>query len=90
MGNSLNPQQQTLQRPNGTFTSRQEMRPLSLKKEDVIKKAESIYHPAVKHLIARNLRPKQSPNTKTTHSLPRKQSPGSKPIFWFCRWCRPL
>lgn len=43
-GNSLNPGSAHYNDQMELF-SRQEMRPLSLKKEDVMKKAESVYHP---------------------------------------------
>lgn len=44
LGNSLNPDSPHYNDQMELF-SRQEMRPLSLKKEDVMKKAEQIYHP---------------------------------------------
>ncbi len=44
LGNSLNPQSNHYNDQMELF-SRQEMRPLSLKKEEVMKKAESVYHP---------------------------------------------
>jgi acyl-homoserine-lactone acylase len=44
MGNSLNPKSKHYTDQMEMFT-RQEMRPLSLKKEEVMKKAESSYHP---------------------------------------------
>jgi acyl-homoserine-lactone acylase len=44
MGNSLNENSKHYNDQMELF-SRQEMRPLSLKKEDVMKKAESVYHP---------------------------------------------
>ncbi len=44
LGNSLNPASKHYNDQMERFT-RQEMRPLSLKKEDVMKKAESVYHP---------------------------------------------
>lgn len=44
LGNSLDPKSKHYNDQMELFT-RQEMRPLSLKKQDVIKKAEAIYHP---------------------------------------------
>ncbi|MDB5228269.1 MAG: hypothetical protein JWN78_2462 [Bacteroidota bacterium] len=44
LGNSLNPASKHHNDQMELF-SRQELRPLSLKKEDVMKKAESVYHP---------------------------------------------
>ena len=44
LGNSLDPKNKHYNDQMELF-SRQEMRPLSLKKEDVLKKAEKIYHP---------------------------------------------
>ena len=44
LGNSLKPESKHYNDQMDLF-SRQEMRPLSLKKEDVMKKAESVYHP---------------------------------------------
>ena len=44
LGNSLNPQSKHYTDQMEMFTKR-EMRPLSLKKEDVMRKAESVYHP---------------------------------------------
>jgi acyl-homoserine-lactone acylase len=47
LGNSLNPESPHYNDQMELF-SRQQLRPLSLKKEDVIKKAESIYYPEKK------------------------------------------
>lgn len=44
LGNSLRPDSKHYNDQMDLF-SRQELRPLSLKKEDVVKKAESVYHP---------------------------------------------
>ncbi len=44
LGNSLNPKSKHYTDQMEMFT-KQEMRPLSLKKEDVLKRAESVYHP---------------------------------------------
>jgi acyl-homoserine-lactone acylase len=44
IGNSLNPNSPHYNDQIALF-SKQQLRPLSLKKEDVMKKAEKIYHP---------------------------------------------